>query len=194
MLTSSDPHKLNISLPKHKGNLQQPQPFAVGREVKFLFCWFCDWSGQLLKVWLRPERGGGVVRGGRGHQDDVHHLQPGQQDGLLAAAQRHPPADPRGDELHWRQEVLRLHGHPQQHLAAQDQKCFRQVGSKLHLSFFYVSKNIPWSIKTKTDRSQNKKLQIKINPLTDLPGQQLLLHNFTLSHPQSQNDSDGFHK
>ena len=78
-----------------------------------------------------------MVRSGGGHQDDVHHLQPGQQDGLLAAAQRHPPADPRGEQLHRRQEVLGLHGHCEQHLAAEDQKCFCQVDIKLHLSFLF---------------------------------------------------------
>ena len=57
---------------------------------------------------------------GRGHQDDVHHHQPRQQDRLLAEVQGHSPPDTRRHQLHRRQEILRLHGHPDQHVAAQN--------------------------------------------------------------------------
>ena len=49
------------------------------------------------------------------------------QDGVLGALPRHPPADPRGAQLHRRQALLRLHGPGHQHLAAQDQERLLQV-------------------------------------------------------------------
>ena len=49
------------------------------------------------------------------------------QNCVMGEVQRHSSAHPWSHQLHWWQEVLCLHGHPLQHLAAQDQECLTEV-------------------------------------------------------------------
>ena len=194
MLTSSNPHKLNISLPKHKGNLQQPQPFAVGREVKFWFCWFCDWSGS---CW----------RSGSGQSEGVVWSVVGEDIRMMCTISNlgnRTVSWLRHRDIHLLTHGVTSYTDDRRFSAYMDilsntwQLRIKNVSVRSAVNYIYLFfmflKTFPDPSKQKQIEAKTKSFRLRSTPLTDLPGQQLLLHNFTLSHPQSQNDSDGFHK